>query len=190
MSDLSVSHTFCSSYCVWNWVVPQRNQIQLARLQEYWHAVDHLVYTELTRSRSLVPLILCRWIGFFPWGEVRQSLLGALVVIGPNVPALDERWWWWGWSSRRNENWQRKPKYSKKTCPSATLSTSNPIWYDLGWNPGRRGGKPMTNRVWHGLNWHWYERWHLKLYLHSLCTHCWCRNCSSYPRKVHAKDSV
>jgi hypothetical protein len=27
---------------------------------------------------------------------------------------------WW------NEDWQGKPKYSEKTCPSATLSTTNP----------------------------------------------------------------
>jgi hypothetical protein len=33
--------------------------------------------------------------------------------------------WWWMWSSRWNENWQGKPKYSEKTCPSAT-------WPDLG----------------------------------------------------------
>jgi hypothetical protein len=25
-----------------------------------------------------------------------------------------------------NEDWQGKPKYSEKTCPSATLSTTNP----------------------------------------------------------------
>jgi hypothetical protein len=34
-------------------------------------------------------------------------------------------WLWWGriwW----NEDWQGKPKYSEKTCPSATLSTTNP----------------------------------------------------------------
>jgi hypothetical protein len=24
-----------------------------------------------------------------------------------------------------------------KTCPSATLSTTNPTWTDLGWNPVR-----------------------------------------------------
>jgi hypothetical protein len=46
-------------------------------------------------------------------------------------------------SSRWNENWQGKPKYSEKTCPSATLSI-NPTWPDLGSNPGRRGGKPAT----------------------------------------------
>jgi hypothetical protein len=47
----------------------------------------------------------------------------------PIVPAPDDRWWplwrnWW------NEDWQGKPKYSEKTCPSATLFTSNPTWLD------------------------------------------------------------
>jgi hypothetical protein len=32
------------------------------------------------------------------------------------------------WSIWWNENWQGKPKYSDKTCPSATLSTTNPTW--------------------------------------------------------------
>jgi hypothetical protein len=35
----------------------------------------------------------------------------------------------------------------EKTCPSATLSTTNPTWPDPGANPGRRGGKPWTNRL-------------------------------------------
>jgi hypothetical protein len=30
------------------------------------------------------------------------------------------------WSNLWNEDWQGKPKYSKKTCPSTTLSTTNP----------------------------------------------------------------
>jgi hypothetical protein len=61
-------------------------------------------------------------------------------------------WWWWWWmrSSRWNENWQEKPKYSEKTCPRATLSTTNPTRPDLGSNPGRRGGKPATNRLSYG----------------------------------------
>jgi hypothetical protein len=46
--------------------------------------------------------------------------------------------------------WQRKPKYSEKTCPDATLSTTNPTWPDSGLNPGRRGGKPATNRLSYG----------------------------------------
>jgi hypothetical protein len=37
-----------------------------------------------------------------------------------------------------------------KTCPSATLSTTNPIWTDLGLNPGLRGDRPATNGLSHG----------------------------------------
>jgi hypothetical protein len=47
-------------------------------------------------------------------------------------------------------NWQGKPKYSEKTCPDATFSTTNPTWPDPGLNPGRRGGKPATNRFSYG----------------------------------------
>ena len=32
------------------------------------------------------------------------------------------------------------------TCPSATVSTTNPIWTDPGSNPGLRGERPATNR--------------------------------------------
>jgi hypothetical protein len=37
--------------------------------------------------------------------------------------------------------------YSEKTCPSATLSNTNPTWPNLGSNPGRRSGKSATNRL-------------------------------------------
>jgi hypothetical protein len=33
---------------------------------------------------------------------------------------------------------------SKKNVPSATLSTTNPTWTDLGANPGFRGERPVT----------------------------------------------
>jgi hypothetical protein len=33
----------------------------------------------------------------------------------------------------------------RKTCPSATLSTTNPTWTDLGLNPGLRGERPATS---------------------------------------------
>jgi hypothetical protein len=38
----------------------------------------------------------------------------------------------------------------KKTCPNATLPTTNPAWPDLGSNLGRRRGKPATNRLSYG----------------------------------------
>jgi hypothetical protein len=54
----------------------------------------------------------------------------------PTIPAPDGDGKWWVWSSQWND-WQEKPKYSEKTCPSAALSTTNPTWPDLGSNPGR-----------------------------------------------------
>jgi hypothetical protein len=38
----------------------------------------------------------------------------------------------------------------RKTCPSATLFTKNPMWTDQGSNPGLRGERPVTNRLSHG----------------------------------------
>jgi hypothetical protein len=38
--------------------------------------------------------------------------------------------WLRGWRIWWNDDWQGKLKYSEKTCPSVTLSTTNPIWRD------------------------------------------------------------
>jgi hypothetical protein len=54
---------------------------------------------------------------------------------------MEQRW---------NETDRGKPKYSGKTCPSATLSTTNPTWTDPESNPGLRGERPATNRLSHG----------------------------------------
>jgi hypothetical protein len=43
-----------------------------------------------------------------------------------------------------------KPTSRRKTCPSATLSTTNLTWTDPGSNPGLRGERPATNRLSHG----------------------------------------
>jgi hypothetical protein len=51
---------------------------------------------------------------------------------------------------RWNEIDRGKPKYSGgKTCPSATLSTTNPTWTDPGSNPGLCSERPATNRLSH-----------------------------------------
>jgi hypothetical protein len=34
-----------------------------------------------------------------------------------------------------------------ENLPQCHFSTKNPIWLDLGMNPGRCGGKPATNRL-------------------------------------------
>jgi hypothetical protein len=46
---------------------------------------------------------------------------------------------WWNYIGRG------KPKNSEKTCPSATLSTTNPTMID----PGLRGDMPATNHLRH-----------------------------------------
>jgi hypothetical protein len=86
------------------------------------------------------------------WGGVRLSPLSTSATNWPIVPAPDDRWWWM-WSSKWNENWQGKQQYSEKTCPSATLPTTNPTWIDMGSNPGRCRGKPATNRLSYGTAW-------------------------------------
>jgi hypothetical protein len=75
--------------------------------------------------------------------------LGTAATTGLLYQArmIGDRWLWRNWW---NKDWQGKPKYSEKTCPSATLSTTHPTWLNPGLNPGRRGGKPATNRLSYG----------------------------------------
>jgi hypothetical protein len=42
----------------------------------------------------------------------------------------------------------RSPR--RRTCPRATLSTTNPTWTDLGSNPDLRGERLAANRLSHG----------------------------------------
>jgi hypothetical protein len=49
-------------------------------------------------------------------------------------------------------NWENRSTRGKKTCPSATLSTTNPTCTDPGSNPGLRGERPATNRLSHGTD--------------------------------------
>jgi hypothetical protein len=46
---------------------------------------------------------------------------------------------WW------NDTDGGKPMYSEKTCPTATLSTTNVTWTNLKSNLGLRGEKSVTN---------------------------------------------
>jgi hypothetical protein len=85
-------------------------------------------------------VFLLFWVG---WDWV-HLVLRSLLAYRTNPR------WWWLWSNWWDEDWQGKPKYSKKTCPSATLSTTYPTWPDPISKPGRRGGKPATYRLSYG----------------------------------------
>jgi hypothetical protein len=91
-------------------------------------------------------IYLCILNFFFVGWDLRHQVLRPLLAY---CTAPDDRWGWL-WSNWWNVDWQGKPKYSEKTCSSATLSTTNPTWPDPGANPGRHGGKPATNRLSYG----------------------------------------
>jgi hypothetical protein len=55
------------------------------------------------------------------------------------------------WNSGWNENDRRKVNNSEKPCPSATLSTTNPILTDLGMKLGFHSEKLKTNHLSHGM---------------------------------------
>jgi hypothetical protein len=70
------------------------------------------------------------------WGGVRLSPLGTSATNWPIVPAPDDRWW--VWSSRWNENWQGKPKYSEKTWMAVYIyNTSTHTLFRLNFVLGR-----------------------------------------------------
>jgi hypothetical protein len=78
--------------------------------------------------------------------DLRHQVLRPLLAY---CTAPYDRWGWL-WSNWWNEDWQGKPKYSEKSCPSAILSITNPTWPHPCANTGRRGGKPATNRLSYG----------------------------------------
>jgi hypothetical protein len=49
-----------------------------------------------------------------------------------------------------NEIDRGKPTTQRKTCPSATLSTTNLTWTDPGSNPDLGGERPVINHLSHG----------------------------------------
>jgi hypothetical protein len=78
-------------------------------------------------SHNLILLLLLLLLLLFLVGW--EWVSWYCVHCWPIVPAPDDRWWWL-WRNWWNKDWQGKPKYSEKTCPSATLSTTNPTSLD------------------------------------------------------------
>jgi hypothetical protein len=80
---------------------------------------------------------------FFSWGETESTW-----YCDHWFAYCSSSRWCWLWNNRWNANWQEKLKYLEKTCPSATLFTTNLTWLD----PGRSGVKPATNRLKYGTD--------------------------------------
>jgi hypothetical protein len=107
-----------------------------------WLYIPILGLGRLHETFRFILVTRSRTVGRIPWtGD--QLVVRTLLASCPG--------WLWRWRSWLNERFrQGKPKHSEKTCPDATLSTTNPTWPDLGANPGRRGVKPATNRFSYG----------------------------------------
>jgi hypothetical protein len=57
------------------------------------------------------------------------------------------------WAWRATAEWYidgENRRTRRRTCPSATLSTTNPAWVDPDANPVLRGERPTTNHLSHG----------------------------------------
>jgi hypothetical protein len=69
------------------------------------------------------------------WARIRAAAVGSRRLTNTlQVEVADSQKCW----------------YLSTELDSATLSTTNPTWPDLGSNPGRRGGKPTTNQYFTG----------------------------------------
>jgi hypothetical protein len=89
----------------------------------------------LTPTHNCVSHVLYIRSGFFDWDETQP-----IWYVGHYLAYCTSPWWQTMMtvgSSRWNENWQGKQKYSEKTCPSATLSTTNPTLSGLERGPSR-----------------------------------------------------
>jgi hypothetical protein len=127
-------------------------------------------------SAALFPPPPPQTVSFFFLSRGKKlSPLGTVATAWPIVSAPDKRWWLW--SNRWDANWHGQWKYSKKTCLSATLSTTNPTLLDPGWNPGNRRGKPATNHLSYGTalsnSYNIYTNIHLesRVYMKSACSY-------------------
>jgi hypothetical protein len=75
-----------------------------------------------------------------PWGLLCNPVM-KMIRVSSFFRVMEHRW---------NEIDREKPTTRRKTCPSATLSTTNLTWTDQGSIPGLRGERPATNRLSHG----------------------------------------
>jgi hypothetical protein len=86
--------------------------------------------------------------GTFPWrwgGSSTRAWMPTYVSI-LRIPQMI-----WVWRATVEWYWQGKiKKTQRKTCPTATLSTTNPTWINPGANPGLHGERPATNNQSHG----------------------------------------
>jgi hypothetical protein len=110
------------------------------------------------------------------------SPIGSTRHCGHQYAYCANSGWLWWWRNWWNDDWQGKPKYSEKTCPSAALSITNPTCCPDA-NPVLRGGKPATNRLSYGTAMNgvrWRRKWSWTYYTIIMLYDGYCIRCSWY----------
>jgi hypothetical protein len=103
-------------------------------------ARDWMTGGYITSLRQIYTQTLCiRW----------QVFLNLYPLDGVKL----EFTWYAGhqWSSRWNENWKGKPKYSEKTSSSFSLSIRNPTWPWIKSRPPWREAGDWPPELWHSF---------------------------------------
>jgi hypothetical protein len=107
-----------------------QDKVKCPTFMKNWDTFGSMKAANCKTSSEILSSSERKWIVFC--GGVRLNPLCTSATNWPILSAPVDIWR--VWSSRWNENWQGKLKYSEETCPSATLFTTNPTWPDLGSN--------------------------------------------------------
>jgi hypothetical protein len=114
---------------------------------EFISLLIKLSETNLSFHPFTKKLILHGFFYYYSWGGTKSTRYCG--HFWPLVQAPDDRWGDCGAIGemkigRGNRSTRRKP------APAPLCPTTNPTWPDPGSNPGRRSGKPATNRLSYG----------------------------------------
>jgi hypothetical protein len=112
----------CMFWNIWiiiKWKISSRTTTCISNFLSVWWILNELQWSAGLIYSSFFFLIRIMWGGI-------QS--GSTRHVGRWMAYCTCPGWIWWWRIGWNEEWQEKPKYSEKTCPNATLSTTNPTW--------------------------------------------------------------
>jgi hypothetical protein len=125
------------------WIVRWFSKIQKRSVtNEIWIGFFRTVFHVI--SFKVVLLLLVSLFLKVRWVRPKRGWLLTLAYY--EFP----RWYEFGERRRSDILTGENRRTWRKTCPSATLSTTNPTWIDPGANPGLRGERPAINDLSHG----------------------------------------
>jgi hypothetical protein len=117
----------------WLWLTHREGCRQMISGSILRHCYIYIYFSADFGTDSNIIIIRGRmtWYSyFFNSNSGGWSPTGSSLHVGHRLVYCTCPGWLWGTRIWWNDNWQGEQKYSEKTCPSATLSTTNPIWPD------------------------------------------------------------